>query len=320
MATLQEFQTITEKWKNVDAQLKTLQPTDIAEIQLCLGDIEALEPIIQDIGSRNTQAGTPLSQANHERRTRLQSLQEQYINHTATSLLHKLDQFSEFFQKITTLSDLQEALGILDEVQPQINNIGLLNENAAKKLGDRILYHFEQVRDFAYNIQSLSEFPPSNSVHAEDIKSVLSDFSEFDSLFSRLKVNYDVGGINRGMELLGDILQNVNAIGKIDPVLGNQLSLAKKEREEKLKIVDFVEHLIAIQTAFTTFDQMYPVIKPEVKVINHAIGLLNDASNHINTLGPNYPIKGNELGQSFNVRMATITTYGEKVTAVARKQ
>jgi len=320
MATLQEFQTITEKWKNVDAQLKTLQPTDIAEIQLCLGDIEALEPIIQDIGSRNTQAGTPLSQANHERRTRLQSLQEQYINHTATSLLHKLDQFSEFFQKITTLSDLQEALGILDEVQPQINNIGLLNENAAKKLGDRILYHFEQVRDFAYNSQSLSEFPPSNSVHAEDIKSVLSDFSEFDSLFSRLKVNYDVGGINRGMELLGDILQNVNAIGKIDPVLGNQLSLAKKEREEKLKIVDFVEHLIAIQTAFTTFDQMYPVIKPEVKVINHAIGLLNDASNHINTLGPNYPIKGNELGQSFNVRMATITTYGEKVTAVARKQ
>jgi len=145
-------------------------------------------------------------------------------------------------------------------------------------------------------------------------------FSEFDSLFSGMKENYNIGVVNSGMELLGVILKNVNEIGKIDPGLGNQLTLAYKKREEKFKVADYVEHLIAIQTAFTSFDQMYPGIKPEVKVINQAIGLLNDASTHINLLGPNYPRKGNELGQSFNVRMATITAYGEKVTASAKKQ
>jgi len=152
------------------------------------------------------------------------------------------------------------------------------------------------------------------------MNNIFSLFSEFDSLFNGLKDHYDMGGINSGMELLGVILQNVNAIGKIDPGLGKQLTFAYKEREEKLKIADFVEHLIAVQTAFTSFDQIYPGIKPDVKVINHAIGLLNDASNHINTLGPNYPRKGNELGQSFNVRMSAITAYGEKVTVSSKKQ
>jgi hypothetical protein len=320
MATLPEFQTITEKWKHVDTQLKTLQPTDIAEIQRCLGDIESLEPVIQGIGSRNPQAGTPLSQANQDRRRRLQTLQEQYINQTETSLLQKCDQFSEFFQNITyEVSDLQEALAILDDIQPQINNLALLNENAAKKLGERILYHFHQLRDSPYRLKSVSEFPPSNSIHTEDINNVVSLFSEFDSLFYGLKSNFGPAGVDGAIELLGVILQNVNAIEKIDPGLGKELSRVYKEREEKLKIAIFVEDLIAIQTAFTQFDQIYPTIKPEVKAINNAIGLLNDASNRINALGPNYPRKGNELGQAFNVRMAAITAYGENV-ALPKKQ
>jgi len=146
-------------------------------------------------------------------------------------------------------------------------------------------------------------------------------FYQFDEIFEGLKKGTDSLQVAQSMAVLNEIAQKINVIGQEDPELGNQLSLAHKERMEKLKLADLTDNLIIIQTNFLNFDTVYPTLQlTDIPSINDAIRLLNDISPKINSVGQINPVKGNDLAHAYNVRMKAVTLLGEKATADQRKE
>jgi len=217
-----------------------------------------------------------------------------------------------------TWKKIREAFDDLYEVNPTMNNVGLLSGSVSKQLSDHFNQLTSRIRGFALGIKSSSEFTPSGAVHEDDVNSIMGLFSQFDALFGSLKDGTDASKVQKGIAVLNEISQRVNAIGQADPNLGNQFSLALKERMEKIKIADVAENMIVVQSYLSAFDQLFPQLQPaDLQNINKCIGILNEASPKINMIGQNHSRKGSELASAYNVRMNIITQYGERA---AKKQ
>jgi len=322
MATFQEFQTISANWAKVDKAINVpLLPHEQGKIRECLALLDDIEPIIQTISTRNNQAGNDLGKANTDRRNRLNALTEKHIQQEATNIQHKFQQFNELMSQLTTdVGQLISLVKLLDEIHPTVNDISFLSSSAAEQLGERFLHFLKQIHAVSLS-RSASEFRPTGRANKQEVDHVLARLADFDDVFQDLKTGTDSRQVEHAMSLLNDVSQLVNSIGKDDPEFGNQLSIAHKERMEKLKIADLTENLIAIQTYFFEFDVLHPSLHPsDMTAINNGIRILNEASPKINSVGQNHPIKGNELAHAYNIRMNAVTLIGEKATENAKKQ